>query len=137
MTYNDSKIETYNFAVNGATVDQGLIDRGSAFSTQVGEKFLPNYEARKSRWVGGENVRRNRRRTGKNSGREGGPQAIWDPETTLFSIWFGINDSVFSNRSEVLFDRVFESYGRIVDQARLPHSLYLLPPSLPSLYPLF
>ena len=129
MTYNDSKIETYNLAVDGATVDKGLIDRGSAFSLQVGEKFLPNYEARDSRWVGIENGRRNRRRTGSNSRREDGPLTIWDPETSLFSIWFGINDCVFSNKSEELFDRVFESYGRIVDQVRLPHSLNLLPPS--------
>lgn len=137
MTYNDSKIETYNFAVVGATVDKGLIDRGSAFSKQVEEKFLPNYEAQESRWVGGEYERRHRRRTSRNSGREGETLAIWDPETTLFSIWFGINDSVFSNKSEVLFDRVFESYGRTVDQVWLPHSLYLLPPSFPSLYPSF
>ena len=128
MTYNDSKIETYNFAVQGATVDQGLIDRGSAFSMQVGEKFLPNYESQGSPSVGGNNERTNRRRTSRNSGEEGGPRAIWDPKTTLFPIWFGINDVVFSNKSKVLFDRVFESYGRTVDQARSPHSLYLLTP---------
>ncbi|KAL9132735.1 MAG: hypothetical protein Q9175_006092, partial [Cornicularia normoerica] len=93
MTYNDSKVETYNFAVSGATVDQDLIDKGSAFSTQVGEKFLSNY---------------------------GQEDHTWEPQTTLFSVFFGINDNVFSNKSEGLFDRVFESYSRTLDKQQRP-----------------
>lgn len=105
MTYNDSKVETYNFAVSGATVDQDLIDKGSAFSTQVGEKFLSNY---------------------------GQEDHTWEPQTTLFSVFFGINDNVFSNKSEGLFDRVFESYSRTLDKVSLPQSLYsLIPISMP------
>lgn len=128
MIYNDSKVETYNFAVNGATVDRSLINRGSAFSTQVGEKFLPNYDGLGNRTVGGEHEAASTRRERRSdSGDRSGPLAIWEPETTLFSVWFGINDNVFSNRSEVLYDRVFDSYGRLLDQVRLAHSLSLPP----------
>ena len=122
MTYNDSKVETYNFAVSGATVDRDLIDRGSAFTTQVGETFLPNYSEQRNQFAGGEHERGSRRRKSRSSGNGSGPLATWEPQNTLFSIWFGINDNVSSNRSEVLFDQIFESYGRTLKQVRLHRS---------------
>ena len=123
MNYNDSKVETYNFAVHGATVDKDLIDRGSSLSTQVEEKFLPNYY-RQGGHAGGEQMkRRSRRRKSKSRSKNGGLLADWEPETTLFSIWFGINDNVFSNRSEILFDQVFESYNRTLHQVGSPSSI--------------
>ena len=137
MTYNDSKVETYNFAVQGATVDQTLINRGSAFSTQEGEKFLPNYDGQGNQTVGGDNDIAVGKRKNRNSSSKSGPLATWAPETTLFSVWFGINDIVFSNRSEALFDRIFESYSRTLDQVRLPHLLHLLPSFLPCFLPFF
>ena len=137
MNYNDSKVETYNFAVHGATVDKGLIDRGSSLSTQVEEKFLPNYYRQGDHAGGDEKKRRSRRRKSKSRSKHGGLLADWEPETTLFSIWFGINDNVFSNKSEILFDRVFESYNRTLHQVSLPPSISC-PPSpflfLPLLY---
>ena len=121
VTYNDSMIETYNFAVNGATVDQELIDKGSAFSTQVREGFLPNYDRQRKHAAGnGDTGRGSRRRNSKSSSSNRGLLADWEPETTLFSMWFGINDNVFSNQSEALFDRVFESYNRSLHQVRVP-----------------
>ena len=120
VNYNDSKVETYNFAVHGATVDKSLIDRGSSLSTQVGEKFLPNYGRQGSHARGDGIKRRSRRRKSKGRSKEVGPLADWEPETTLFSIWFGINDVVFSNKSEQLFDQVFESYNRTLHQVRPP-----------------
>ena len=122
MNYNDSKVETYNFAVHGATVDKGLIDRGSSLSTQVGEKFLPNYDRQVNHTRGDKIKRRSRRRKSKSRSNSDGLLADWEPETTLFSIWFGINDNVFSNKSEVLFDQVFESYNRTLHQVRSPSS---------------
>lgn len=47
-------------------------------------------------------------------------KAQWEPSTTLFSIWFGINDNVFSNKTEPLFDEVFKSYAESVDKVRVP-----------------
>ena len=128
MTCNDSKVETYNFAVHGATVDKGLIDRGSSLSTQVGEKFLPNYDRQGNHTGGDEMKKRSRSRKSKRRSNSDGLLADWEPETTLFSIWFGINDNVFSNKSEVLFDQEFESYNRMLHQVRSPSS---------SLFPFF
>ena len=132
MTYNDSQVETYNFAVHGATVDKGLIDRGSSLSTQVGEKFLPNYDRQGNHTGGDEIKRRSRRRKSKSRSNSDGLLADWEPKTTLFSIWFGINDNVFSNKSEVLFDQVFESYNRTLHQVRSPSSSSIPPFSFSS-----
>lgn len=126
-------IETYNFAVNGATVDQELIDKGSAFSTQVREGFLPNYDRQGKNAAG--NGRGSRRRNSKSSSSNRGLLAAWEPETTLFSMWFGINDNVFSNQSEALFDRVFESYNRSLHQVRFPSFITLSPFLSSSPYP--
>ena len=118
VNYNDSKIETYNFAVHGATVDKSLLDRGSSLSTQVEKKFLPNYDRHGNHAGGDEIKRRSRGRESKRSSNNGGRLANWEPDTTLFSVWFGINDNVFSNKSEVLFDEIFESYNRTLYQVR-------------------
>ena len=125
MVYNDSKVETYNFAVNGATVDQALIDKGSSFSTQVGEKFLPNYSLQKHHIASDRKQRRWSMTRRSRSSDKKGPLADWRPKKTLFSVWFGINDNVFSNRSDVLFDQVFESYRRSLLQVR--HTTFDIP----------
>ena len=135
VTCNDSQIETYNLAVSGATVDRDLVDKGSAFSTQVGNDFLPSYvRGGNHTEADGKTRRGSEGGKSRSSGNESAPLADWEPEMTLFSVWFGINDVVFSNKSEVLFDQIFESYGKTLQQVRSA-SFPSLPLLLSSTYP--
>jgi phospholipase/lecithinase/hemolysin len=71
VKYNVSVIETYNLAYGGATVDSSLakpyLPTVLSLQQQVQQEFLPLY-------------------TGQNA------VATWDPATTLFAFFFGIND---------------------------------------------
>lgn len=71
MKYNESLIETINLAYGGATVDSSLakpyLPTVLSLQQQVQDEFLPLY-------------------TGSS------PKVTWNPDTTLFALWFGIND---------------------------------------------
>ena len=71
VKYNSSVIETYNLAYGGATVDSGLakpyLPTVLSFQQQVQQEFLPLYAGQHA-------------------------VATWNPATTLFACWFGIND---------------------------------------------
>ena len=71
-TYNDSFIQTYNFARAGASLDSfGQQTPFRPFDVQVNQFFLPNYALNNT------NLTR------------------WKPDSTLFISFFGINDVNF------------------------------------------
>jgi len=70
--YNQSIINTVNFAVGGSTTDSSIVEPfifGTSLRDQITDNFLPRYTHRHI---------------------PGGP--IWAPPSTLFAIWIGVND---------------------------------------------
>lgn len=113
-TYNQSLIETYNFARYGATVDNVLIPHLSDFVQQLQGGFLRHFNDQ-------DDARRN-------------------PSNSLFATFFGVNDVIAGLELEgedkvaTLFDKEFKTYASLVDKVRVCHQsfrgLYLLPPKL-------
>lgn len=121
MNYNDSVIETYNFAKSGSTVNSSLIDNhSSSFERQVGI-FMKTYAGGKKNSAGRgsrkwRSMEKRRTKKAEKENKEKDGKAQWEPQSTLFSIWFGINDNAFSSKSSVLFDQVFESFANSIHQ---------------------
>ncbi|KAH7141058.1 hypothetical protein EDB81DRAFT_692667 [Dactylonectria macrodidyma] len=84
VRYNDSSIFSYDFAVGGSTVDNSIIKNGYDFVDQLYEDFIPNY----------------------------GDGETWSSETSLFAVWFGINDVVNSYQADNFTDIQSAVYGR-------------------------
>ena len=93
-TWNESYVETYNFAAGGATVDSDLVEpflpTVISMKQQIEDQYLPNY----------------------------GSSSIWEPETALFGIWIGINDvgNSFAAKNETLNSAIFTVYSDLVDK---------------------
>lgn len=95
-TYNDSSLETYNFAMNGATVDRAIVPHGSDFVHQY-LTFLETYWSTES----------------------GAPS--WNSSNTLFAAFFGINDinaaletSKKAERKKIV--KIFKTYSTLLDK---------------------
>ncbi|KAL4928914.1 SGNH/GDSL hydrolase family protein [Aspergillus undulatus] len=87
-TYNDTLVLNYNPAVYGATIDNDIVANiPEDLVYQVEEVFEPNYCGSGS----GPNSRNTRTET-KTRTRTG---QEWNPDSTLFSLWIGINDIYF------------------------------------------
>ncbi|KAL9633476.1 MAG: hypothetical protein Q9164_004675 [Protoblastenia rupestris] len=98
--YNDSMIETYNLALTSSTVDGSLIPHGADLVSQVQETFIPNYGSKKG--------------------------DVWDPSTTLFASFIGVNDVEISASNVTAagkWDNIFQSYSNLADQARMAMNL--------------
>lgn len=97
VQYNQSYIETINFAFPGARFDSDIIGPSIAASMnwQLNDLFLPKY------------------------GTIPPPSLFpWTPSSTLFTIWFGVNDVGAVWRKPdypSIFDRVFASYAAKLD----------------------
>ncbi|KAF9880432.1 cellulose-binding gdsl lipase acylhydrolase [Colletotrichum karsti] len=90
--YNESLLLTYNFATSGATVNTSLVSSSVDVVTQVEDKFLPYYS---------------------------GDYQTWDPTTTLFGFWIGINDvgkSYTSENSTDLHPLIFDEYKGLLEK---------------------
>lgn len=92
--FNSSVLQTFVFARSGSTVNGSIIPHGPDFVGQVQNDFLPRYGERNA--------------------------SSWQPYTSLFAMYFGINDiNVALEMHEittVIFDEIFASYSNLVDQ---------------------
>jgi len=96
-TYNKSRIETYNLAYGGATVDSALVAQYLPtvldLKQQIENEFLPIY---------------------------GNKTLVpWKAATSLFAIWIGINDvgnSYQNANATSLRGPIFEVYNTVVDE---------------------
>ncbi|CAI4213431.1 unnamed protein product [Parascedosporium putredinis] len=99
--YNASAdLRTYNLAYGGATVDSALVEPWQptvlSLRDQVADLFLPNYAP---------------------GATEAAP--FWDPTTTVFGVWIGINDvgNSFWSGDEAtteLYAQIFDVYAGLV-----------------------
>lgn len=95
-----SRIQTYNLAYGGATVDSVLIAPYTptvlSLKDQINTEFVPGY-------------------TGSNPTAPSAPK--WTAKDSLFTIWIGINDvgTLFWQSDTTLFDKVFVQYASLVD----------------------
>lgn len=96
-TYNQSYIQTYDFAYSGATIDEDVVqptmDTIVTLKDQVEKLFLPNYSPKTS-------------------------HVPWNVDNSLFAFWIGINDvnHSFTYMSDDLFHNLFRSYINLVEQ---------------------
>ena len=95
-TYNATFLQTINLASGGATVDSALIPPYQptvrSLRDQVLDQFLPVYADAPASFP-------------------------WQPNTTLFATWLGINDvgnAYAQPNSSALFARVFNVYARLM-----------------------
>ena len=99
-TYNQSFVETYNFAFGGATVDSSLVAQYLPtvldFVQQVNDEFVPHYV--QTNTIG------------------------WNSSNSLFSAFFGINDvgNSYAAQNSTLNGDIFVIYSGLVDQVSLP-----------------
>lgn len=108
MQYNSTFIRTFNIAHGAATIDRSVVaphqflNYTHTFKEQVDQIFLNNYTA-----------------AGKT------PMATWDPEKSLFTVWFGVVDiSLLVDRAEYLGENVqkmVKAYEAILDTVWLTH----------------
>ncbi|KAI9695275.1 MAG: hypothetical protein M1820_008737 [Bogoriella megaspora] len=95
-TYNESFVQTYNLAVGGATVDSDLVKpflpTVPSLKQQVEDRFVSHYA-------------------------HSGP-AVWKANTTLFSIFIGINDvgNSFQRKGASLNAAILNAYSTVIDQ---------------------
>ena len=138
VKYNDSAIEGYDLAVAGATVDNTYIPHGvNDFVTQVEKIYLPIYGAEAA-----QNGTGNSSQTSGHSSRLSGasPQVArrarprfgrdlwkrripWDPASTLFTAYFGVNDvevSATNATAAASWDQEFKTYGGLLDEVSYP-----------------
>ena len=159
VKYNDSAIEGYDLAVAGATVDNTDIPHGvDDFVTQVEKIYLPIYGAEaaqngtgnssqasghSSRLSGasGPVARRARQRFGRDLRKRRIP---WDPASTLFTAYFGVNDvevSASNATAAASWDREFKTYGKLLDEVSYRSTSYRalanVSPGLPNRRPQF
>ncbi|KAF4976140.1 hypothetical protein FZEAL_7159 [Fusarium zealandicum] len=90
VKYNNSQVLSYDFAVGGSTVHTDIVDNGYDLVTQVYTDFIPNYS---------------------NNNR------IWESETSLFTLWFGINDVFYSyeaGNSSDIQSAIISRYSSVV-----------------------
>ncbi|KAF4839781.1 Acetylesterase [Colletotrichum siamense] len=90
--YNESLLLTYNFAYSGATLDADIVDSGVDVVNQIDDQFLPYYS---------------------------GSNQTWDPATTLFGFWIGINDigkSYTDGNATVRHPVIFERYEALLEK---------------------
>lgn len=102
MNYNSTFIRTFNIAHGAATIDRTVVaphqflNYTSTFKEQVDEIFFNNYTARGAT-----------------------PMAEWDPQKSLFTVWFGVVDiSLLVDRAEYLGENVqkmVKAYEAILD----------------------
>ncbi|KAF2001900.1 carbohydrate esterase family 16 protein [Amniculicola lignicola CBS 123094] len=95
-TYNASRLQTYNLAYGGATVDAALVTPYAptvlSLKNQVQDLYLPKYA--KAPFT-----------------------SKWNGDNSLFLFWIGINDvgnSWWLNNG-TLYDEIFRVYGDLVD----------------------
>lgn len=115
-TWNETFVETVNLAYGGATVDAALIPQYLptvlSVKQQVNEEFIPTYAPR--------------------------PDFLpWQPESTLFAIWIGINDVnnayQWANKSEVFPLDIAEYASLMVNPSKL-YMMHFLTVSQDKLY---
>jgi len=91
--HTQSPLHTLNFARGGSVVDSKLVKNtiGTSLYHQIRNDFIPLYT------------------NTINSSRLAAP---WDPSTTLFTVWFGINDVVLSSDAAIHapLDSIMTSY---------------------------
>ena len=148
VKYNDSAIEGYDLAVAGATVDNADIPHGvDDFVTQVEKIYLPIYGAEAAQNSTGNSsqtsglttrlsgrspqvARRARQRFGRDLAKREIP---WDPASTLFTAYFGVNDvevSATNATAAATWDNEFKTYGRLLDKVSYPNACRPNPLSL-------
>lgn len=96
MEYNQSSLLTYNFAYSGATVDKSLIDCTLDVDSQIHDGFLPVY----------------------GSGSDSKFPDVWEPSTSLFGIFIGINDvrKTYDGDWATINAKVFKAYSGLVEE---------------------
>lgn len=97
VTYNASKILTYNLAYGGATVDSDLVTPYAptviSLKNQIRQEYIPTYGSHPA-------------------------SAPWKSSDTLFSIFIGINDvgnSYYASNSTQIKDAIFKLYSALVE----------------------
>jgi phospholipase/lecithinase/hemolysin len=96
-TYNTTKIQTYNLAYGGATVDSALVAPYTptvlSLKNQVQDQFVPIYGSHPS-------------------------SAPWKDNNSLFAFWIGINDvgnSWWLSNATALYDQIFTVYDGLLE----------------------
>ncbi|KAI2464652.1 carbohydrate esterase family 16 protein [Annulohypoxylon bovei var. microspora] len=104
IKYNASRLQTYNLAYGGATVDSDLVKpylpTVLSVKQQVQDEFIPGY-------------------TGASPKAPSAPE--WTGTDSVFAFWIGINDIGNSygsgaNSSSLLYTKIFDVYSGLVDQ---------------------
>ncbi|KAI0139143.1 carbohydrate esterase family 16 protein [Hypoxylon sp. NC0597] len=104
VKYNASRLQTYNFAYGGATVDSALVQPYMptvlSVKQQVQDEFIPGY-------------------TGNPPQAPSAPK--WTGANSVFAIWIGINDVGNSYgsgpaSSGPLYTKIFDVYSSLVNQ---------------------
>jgi len=99
VKYNESLVLTYNLAYGGATVDSALVAQYLptvlSLKQQVQTEFLPLY--------GTDEL------------------ATWNPSTSLFALFIGINDvgnsySATANGNTTIYDAILSEYASLINQ---------------------
>jgi len=99
VKYNDSLVLTYNLAYGGATVDSALVAQYLptvlSLEEQIQTEFVPLY--------GGQKL------------------ATWEPSTTLFAIFIGINDvgnsyAATASGNTTIYNAILSEYASLVNQ---------------------
>lgn len=144
VKYNESAIENYNLAVAGATVDNAAINHGvDDFVTQVEKIYLPTYGAEAA-----QNSTGNSSHTSEKASRSSGAslqvkrkahqrfgrdlrkrQIPWDPASTLFTAYFGVNDVEVSATNKTAagnLDQEFATYGRLLNEVSYTNRLIVI-----------
>ena len=96
-TFNQSRLETYNFAYGGATLDSDLVQpylpSVHSVKQQVQDEFLPTYGSDPS-------------------------FTPWMSNNTLFAFFIGINDvgnSYYQSNESDIQTRIFQQYTKLID----------------------
>ena len=111
MSYNQSKIQTYNMAQAGAVVLKTIVEGEHDFHDQIKAKFSPAYVENNA--------------------------AIWNSDDSLFAIWFGINDvhrllekniirSGFENMARKVMNSYYKGIEKVSEVTHMGDSSFLL-----------
>lgn len=121
MTYNHTFLRTYNIAQGAATIDRTIVPPHEflnwthTFSEQVSDLFKVNYALH-----------------------DPAAKAQWEPERTLFAIWFGVVDiSLLVDRKN--FDReniakMIDAYQALLDDLHAAGARHFLLLTAPPMY---
>lgn len=97
VEYNQSTLLTYNFAFSGATVDDSIVESTAIdVATQVHDQYLPVY----------------------GSGANSKYPDVWQPSTSLFGIFVGINDirKTYTGDWASINAEILKAYSGLVEE---------------------